>query len=152
MSGRLLSGNPIPPALQERLDVFATMPRGERIDALISIAERYRPAPPSVAQKPYDEAHRVPACESEAFIWATERPDGTLDFHFVVENPQGVSAKAMAVILSETVSGAPLEEVSNLSDEVVYGFFGNELSMGKTMGLTSMIGMVRGEARKRHTP
>ncbi len=85
-------------------------------------------------------------------MWAVEQPDGTLDFHFVVENPQGVSAKAMAVILGETVSGAPLDEVANLSDDVVYGFFGNELSMGKTMGLTSMVGMVRGEAKKRHTP
>jgi cysteine desulfuration protein SufE len=138
--------------LQERIDLFATMERSDRIDALISVAERYKAAPPSVAQKPYDEAHRVPACESEAFVWAVDRPDGTLDFHFVVENPQGVSAKALAVILGETVSGAPLSEVANLTDDVVYGFFGNELSMGKTMGLTSMIGMVRGEARKRHTP
>jgi cysteine desulfuration protein SufE len=147
-----LRNKPIPAALQKRMDIFASMPRSERIDALISIAERYRPAPASVAEKPYNEAHRVPACESEAFVWATEREDGTLDFHFVVENPQGVSAKAMAVILGETVSGAPLGEVANLNDDVVYEFFGNELSMGKTMGLTSMIGMVRGEARKRHTP
>lgn len=147
-----MSDRPIPPALQERIDLFATLERTDRVDALISIAERYKPAPPSVAPKPYDESHRVPACESEAFVWAVDRPDGTLDYYFVVENPQGVSAKAMAVILGETVSGAPLDEVANLSDDVVYGFFGNELSMGKTMGLTSMVGMVRGEARKRHTP
>jgi cysteine desulfuration protein SufE len=147
-----LSDKPIPAALQERIDLFTALDRTERIDALISIAERYKPAPPSIAQRPYDEAHRVPACESEAFIWAVDRPDGALDFYFVVENPQGVSAKAMAVILEDTISGAPLDEVANLSDDVVYAFFGNELSMGKTMGLTSMVGMVRGEARKRHTP
>jgi cysteine desulfuration protein SufE len=138
--------------LQERIDLFATLEQTDRIDALISIAERYKPAPASIAVRPYDEARRVPACESEAFVWAVERPDGTLEFHFVVENPQGLSAKAMAVILGETVSGAPLDEVGNLSDDVVYAFFGEELSMGKTMGLTSMVGMVRGEARKRHTP
>ncbi len=147
-----MSDRPIPPALQERIDLFSSLERTDRIDALISIAERYKPAPPSIAPRPYYEAHRVPACESEAFVWAVDRPDGTLDYYFVVENPQGVSAKAMAVILGETVSGAPLDEVANLSDDVVYGFFGNELSMGKTMGLTSMVGMVRGEARKRHTP
>lgn len=134
------------------MDLFSTLERTERIDALISIADRYKPAPTSVAQRPYDESHRVPACESEAFVWAVERPDESLDYFFVVENPQGISAKAMAVILGETVSGAPLEEIANLSDDVVYAFFGSELSMGKTMGLTSMVGMVRGEARKRHTP
>ena len=147
-----MKSKPIPAELQERIDLFSTLPRSERIDALISIAERFKQAPASIAQKPYDEAHRVPACESDAFVWAMDRPDGTLDFYFVVENPQGVSAKAMSVILGETVSGAPLDEVSNLTDDVVYSFFGNELSMGKTMGLTSLVGMVRGEARKRHTP
>ncbi len=143
---------PIPPALQERIDLFATLPRSERIEALISIAEQFNPAPPSVAPKPYDEAHRVPACESEAFVWALDRPDGTLDFYFVVENPQGVSARAMSAILADTASGAPLEEVVNIGDDIVYSFFGDELSMGKSMGLTSLVGMVRGEARKRHTP
>lgn len=128
------------------------MPRSDRIETLISIAEKFKPAPPDVAPKPYDEAHRVPACESEAFVWAVDRPDGTLDFYFAVENPQGVSAKAMSAILADTASGAPLEEVVNIGDDIVYSFFGDELSMGKSMGLTSLVGMVRGEARKRHTP
>jgi len=147
-----LKDRPIPPALQERIDLFATMPRSDRIETLISIAEKFKPAPPDVAPKPYDEAHRVPACESEAFVWAVDRPDGTLDFYFAVENPQGVSAKAMSAILADTASGAPLEEVVNIGDDIVYSFFGDELSMGKSMGLTSLVGMVRGEARKRHTP
>ena len=147
-----MKDRPIPPALQERIDLFATMPRSDRIETLISIAEKFKPAPPDVAPKPYDEAHRVPACESEAFVWAVDRPDGTLDFYFAVENPQGVSAKAMSAILADTASGAPLEEVVNIGDDIVYSFFGDELSMGKSMGLTSLVGMVRGEARKRHTP
>lgn len=147
-----MSDKPIPPGLRARIDMFATLPRSERIDALISIAEKFKQAPPEVAPKPYDEAHRVPACESEAFMWALDRPDGTLDYYFVVENPQGVSAKALSVILGETASGAPLEQVANIGDDIVYAFFGDELSMGKSMGLTSLVGMVRGEARKRHTP
>jgi cysteine desulfuration protein SufE len=149
---RQLKDKPIPAALQERIDIFASMPRTDRIEALISIAEKFKPAPTDVAPKPYDEAHRVPACESDAFVWAVDRPDGTLDFYFAVENPQGVSAKAMSAILADTASGAPLEEVVNIGDEIVYSFFGDELSMGKSMGLTSLVGMVRGEARKRHTP
>jgi cysteine desulfuration protein SufE len=149
---RRLKDKPIPVALQERIDLFGTLHRTDRIDALISIAEKFKPAPPSVAERPYDEANRVPACESEAFVWAVDRTDGTLDFYFAVENPQGVSARALSVILGETLSGAPLEEVANIDEGLVYSFFGDELSMGKSMGLTSIVGMVRGEARKRHTP
>jgi cysteine desulfuration protein SufE len=148
---RLLKDKPIPPALQERIDLFATLPRTDRIEALISIAEKFKAPPREVAEKPYDEAHRVPSCESEAFVWAVERADGTLDYYFAVENPQGVSARALSLILGETVSGAPLDQVANIEDSVVYDFFGEELSMGKSMGLTSLVAMVRGEARKRLT-
>jgi cysteine desulfuration protein SufE len=66
-----------------------------------------------------------------------------------VENPQGISAKAMAVILDETLSGAPPEQVAEVSPEIVYQVFGRELSMGKSMGLMSMVGMVSALA-KRH--
>ncbi|MEO7453369.1 MAG: SufE family protein [Fimbriimonadales bacterium] len=147
-----MKSKPIPSALQERIDLFSTLPRSDRIEALISIAEKFKQAPPEIAPRPYDEANRVPGCESEAFVWVRDRADGTLDYYFAVENPQGVSAKALSAILGETVSGAPLEEVANIEDGIVYQFFGDELSMGKSMGLTSLVGMVRGEAKKRHTP
>ncbi len=90
----------------------------------------------------------MPACESEAFVWGETRPDGTLDFHFAVENPQGISAKAMAAILKDTLSGQPPEQVAAVPQDVVYKVFGTELSMGKSMGLMGMVHMVRTYARK----
>jgi cysteine desulfuration protein SufE len=144
---------PYPPKLQEFLDTLSFFPdRTERIEALISVAERFTPMPEDVATKPYDEAARVPGCESEAFVWARPLPDGTLKFSFAVENPQGVSAKALAAILDETLSGEPLDQVAQVPDEVVFDIFGRELSMGKSMGLTGMVRMVTAEARKRLAP
>lgn len=113
------------------------------------MAERFKPVPPEIASKPYDESHRVPGCESGAFVWAVPRKDGALDFYFDVENPQGISARALAVIMGETLSGSPLAEVARVGDDIVYAFFGNELSMGKSMGLTAMVGVVRTEAQRR---
>ena len=72
--------------------------RTERIQMLIDIAERFREVPPRLASRPFPPEHQVPACESEAYVWGEPRPDGTLDFHFAVENPQGISARALAVI------------------------------------------------------
>ena len=123
--------------------------RSDRIDLLIGIADRFQQVPPEVAQPPYPEEHKVPACESEAYAWAQERPDGTLDFHFAVENPQGISAMALATILDETLSGEPLEEVAQVPRDVVYRIFGKELSMGKSMGLMGMVRMVQAFARRR---
>src|SRR5690349_24130485 len=121
--------------------------RSERIQTLIDIAERFREVPPRVASRPFAEDHLVPACESEAYVWGEPRPDGTLDFHFAVENPQGISAKAMAVLL-ENLSGAPLDQVAALPQDVVYRVFGRELSMGKSMGLMGMVSMVNNLAKK----
>ncbi len=132
-----------PPKLQEYLDDFAFIStRDERIDFLIAIADDFKPVPAAVAAKPYEEAHRVIGCESEAFVWALERPDGRLDFHFDVLNPQGLSAMAMCAILEQSCSGAPLEQVAAINGDVVFTFFGRDISMGKGRGLTEIINAV----------
>ena len=74
---------------------------------LLDYAERFKEVPPEVATRPFDKSHLVPQCESEAYAWAVPQPDGTLKLHFAVENPSGVSAKALAAILDKTLSGLP---------------------------------------------
>lgn len=129
--------------LNEQVEFLESLDRMERIDVLIGIADRFREVPESVATRPFPEERKVPACESEAYAWAVSRDDGTFDFHFAVENPQGISAKAMAVLLGEGLSGAPLEDVATLDGDVVYRVFGRELSMGKSMGLMGMVTLVK---------
>ena len=92
----------------------------------------------------------MPGCESEAYLWAERLAagGGGLKFHFAVENPQGISARAMAVILDETLSGEDPRAVAAVSADVVYDLFGRELSMGKSMGLMGMVAMVQNSAKK----
>ena len=125
--------------------------RADRIQYLISLADRFREVSPAVAHRPFGEEHRVPQCESEAYVWATPRADGTLDYHFAVENPQGISAKAMGAILQDALAGAPLEQVIALPGDVVYALFGRELSMGKNLGLLGMLQMCQAFARRQLT-
>jgi cysteine desulfuration protein SufE len=117
--------------------------RGERIELLIGLADRFRELPSAVATRPYPHERLVPHCESEAYFWACDLPDGRQRYRFAVENPQGISAKAMAVILDETLSGEPLDAVARVPLDLPYTIFGNELSMGKSMGLLGMVGMVK---------
>jgi len=128
--------------------MFRAMERSERIQALIDLAEKFRPVPASIATRPYPEDQRVPACESEAFVFTEPLPNGCLKFHFAVENPQGITARALAVILDETCSGAPLSEVAAVPGDVIFGIFGNELSMGKSVGLAGIVAMVQAHARR----
>jgi cysteine desulfuration protein SufE len=139
----------IPEKLANTLDTLDLITdRSERIQLLIDIAERFKDVPPRIAQRPFLEECRVPACESEAYVWGEPRPDGTLDFHFAVENPQGISARAMAVILGDSLSGAPLDQVAAVPQDIVYRVFGRELSMGKSMGLMGMVSMINSLARR----
>lgn len=143
---------PIPDALAELLADFAGISdRNERADLLIEMADRFAEVKvaPSVAVPPYDAAHRAPACESDAYVWAEDREDGTLTFRFDVLNPQGLSARALAVIAGETLSGAPLEQVAAVPDEIVFQLFGKELTMGKGAGLMGILSLVRYEAKRR---
>lgn len=129
--------------------VGRTQDRQERVQLLIDFSRRYRPVPAEVASPPYAEQFKVPACESQAYVFPQPNPDGTLTFHFAVENPQGISAMALAAILGDALSGAPLEQVAGVSSDVVYDIFGRELSMGKSMGLTGMVNLVASFARSR---
>lgn len=137
-----------PPKLAELVDLLSLVGgRSERIQVLIDTAERFRGVPERIARRPFPEDHKVPACESEAYVWAEPLADGTLKYHFAVENPQGISAKALAVILDETLSGQPLDEVAQVPGDVIYDVFGRELSMGKSMGLMGMVAMVARSAK-----
>ncbi len=142
-----------PPAKLRRLleTLRLVEDRGERIELLIGIADRFRGVPESIARRPYPSERLVPACESEAYFWAEDLDsgDGRFRVHFAVENPQGISARAMAVILDETLSGQPLEEVAAVSTDLPLEIFGAELSMGKSMGLMGMVGLVRTAALRR---
>lgn len=136
-----------PPKLQSLLDDLSFFTdRAERIDALISIGQKFVNRGPDELER--NAVTRVPGCESEVYISAVPEGRGK-KFLFGVDNPQGISAMALAQILDESLSGEPADEVAQVSEDVVYEIFGRELSMGKSLGLTNMVRMVKAEAVKK---
>ena len=133
-----------PESLQDLLETFATFDDpSERAQVLISFADAFKPVPPEVATRPFGKDHLVPACESEAYVWARLQPDGKMNLYFAVENPSGISAKALATMLTKTLSGLTPAEIATVSPEIVERLFRQNISMGKGMGLMSMVGAVR---------
>ena len=137
----------LPDKLSALLASLEGLERGERIQTLVDIAGQFRPVPSRLASRPYPQEHRVPGCESEAYVWAEGASNGALNYYFAVENPQGISAMALAAILGKTLSGVGLEEVAAVPADVIYRIFGRELSMGKSLGLMGMVNMVRAAAQ-----
>src|SRR5262245_60559149 len=98
-----MANDTLPTPLAKLVADFDDVDRGLRADMLIELADQFTPVPESVAGKPYPEENRAPRCESEAYVFATDAAGGTMKLWFAVENPQGVSAKAWAAILDETL-------------------------------------------------
>ena len=115
----------------------------DRVEILVDFANRFREVPPEIAQRPFPQTHLVPACESEAYVWGVLQADGTLTLHFAVESPSGVSAKALAVILGRGLSGLRPDEIAAVSPDVVHDVFRANISMGKGLGLMSMVRAVQ---------
>jgi cysteine desulfuration protein SufE len=141
--------NGIPETLQIILDTFDMFPDpSDRTNMLLSYADQFQEVPKEVATRPFDKSHQVPQCESDAYVWAIKKPDGTLDLYFAVENPSGVSAKALATILRKSLSGLPADAITRVDSSIVERIFRQNISMGKGMGLMSMVNAVQTLARR----
>ncbi|MCB0353656.1 MAG: SufE family protein [Bdellovibrionales bacterium] len=133
----------LPSRYKELLNDLESLEQSERFELLIEFAERFQPVPESIATSPYRVENRVPGCESEVYVWNIPDSKGLPKWYFAVENPQGISAKAMAVILDETLSGESPEQIAQIPQESIYTIFGRTLSMGKGQGLMSMLGVIK---------
>jgi cysteine desulfuration protein SufE len=139
--------NNYPERLRDLLETISLLPDDERVNFLIDYAGKFKEVPPQIASKPYPENKKVPFCESGAYVWTIKRPDNKLQFYFSVENPQGISAKALAAILDKTLSGEDPEKIINISEDIISKIFGQNLSTRKNMGLSGIISMIKRDVK-----
>ena len=133
--------------LQQLVETFQMFDPADRTSLLLSYADQFKEVPPAIASRPFSKSHQVPHCESDAYVWAQKKPDGTLKLYFAVENPSGISARALAAILDKTLSGLPASEIATIDPEIVEKIFRQNISMGKGLGLMSMVQAVTTLAR-----
>jgi sulfur transfer protein SufE len=136
-------------SLKDVLETFALVTNPvDRANLLLDFADRFTPVPPEVATPPYPPERRIPYCESDAYVWLVSKPDRTADLHFAVDNPSGMSAKALASILTSTLSGSAPEVIEQVNPDIVEQIFRQNLSMGKGMGLMAMVQAVQALAKR----
>lgn len=141
-----------PEKLAEVIDDFSMITdRNERAEYLIEIADRFNAVrvPDTISTRPHSEEHHVQMCESDAYVWAIDQPDGTQKYYFDVLNPQGLSAMATGVILAEALSGEPLDKVADVPTDIIFKIFGKEIAMGKGQGLMGIVAMIKQAAQQK---
>src|ERR671921_2443633 len=130
-----MAPSPLPDKLERLVETFEMFDPADRTGMLLSYADQFKEVPPAIATRPFPRSHQVPQCESDAYAWAQKLPDDTLKLYFAVENPSGISAKALAAILDKTLSGLPASEIATVNTDIVEKIFRQNISMGKGMGL-----------------
>jgi cysteine desulfuration protein SufE len=138
-----------PKKLQDLIETISIVSDdSDRVSLLIDYANKLEKVPKEVAQEPYPEESKVPFCESGVYVWSVKNSDGTLKYYFDVDNPQGVSARALSSILEKTISGEKPENIEMISEDIVEKLFGSNLSTRKNMGLLGIVQKVKREAKK----
>lgn len=146
-----------PEKLREVLEIFAENP-GERNQMLCDYSDQFQGVPEHIAKRPYPETHQVPHCESDTYVFVEKLDDDgasspRLKFYFAVENPFGVSARALSAILDATLSGLPADEIARMPiEDIVPTLFGKNISMGKGQGLLSIAAVVKRLAQRYAKP
>jgi cysteine desulfuration protein SufE len=141
--------NEYPEKLQNVIDELSLIENPQdRMEFLIDYADKFKEVPESVAKRPFPAETKVPFCESEAYVFAVPEDDGGIKYYYAVDNPNGVSAKALAQIFSSTLQGVKPEDILRIPLDVIYKIFGQSLSMGKNMGLTGILQMMKRDAKK----
>ncbi len=141
--------NKYPQKLQHIVDDLAFFTdQNDRISILIDYAEKFKEVPEEIAKRPFPDDNKVDFCESEAYVWVVQNNEGKIKLYFAVENPQGISAKALAAIFSEGLDGETKENMLKVSTDVVFEIFGQQLSMGKNLGLTGILQLVQRQVKK----
>ena len=141
--------NGYPEKLQSLIDELALIEDPQnRMEFLIDYADKFEEVPENIARRPFPPETKVPFCESEAYVFAVQNDDGTIKYYYAVDNPNGVSAKALAQIFSSTVNNLKPQDIEKIPLDVIYKIFGQSLSMGKNMGLTGILQMMKRDAKK----
>lgn len=137
-----------PEKLREVLEIFAENP-ADRNAMLIEYSDQFEGTPESIARRPYPQENQVPHCESDSYVFVEPLEGNRLRFYFAVENPFGVSARALSAILASTLNGLPAEEIARMPiDDLVPTLFGPNISMGKGQGLLSIAAVVKAMAQR----
>jgi sulfur transfer protein SufE len=143
-----------PEQLREVLEAFADNP-GERNPMLIEYSDQFTGVPERIATRPYPLGNQVPHCESDSYVFVEPTgeiaADGSprLKFYFAVENPFGVSARALSAVLDSTISGLGANEIAAMPiEDLVPTLFGPNISMGKGQGLLSIAAVVKHLAKR----
>jgi cysteine desulfuration protein SufE len=137
---------PLPPALDELVDDFASVSTRDRLQLLLELSDELPPLPDRYAGHA-EAMERVPECQSPLFL-AVEVDDDRRVHVFFDAPPESPTTRGFAGILHTGLDGLPADEVLAVPDDAPFRFgLAEAVSPLRLRGMVAMLSRVKRQVR-----
>lgn len=120
--------NRYPPKLQAIIDLFSSLPEGERRENLIAYAERAKKYAPKAGETfALEDVRKDEGCTDTVGVFVQVDAEGCVHFRMTLGKQVQTLTKAMTAILCEGLAGCMLQEVLDLPRDFVSQVVGSQL-------------------------
>ena len=139
---------PLPAALDELVDDFASVPARDRLQLLLELSDELPPLPERYAGHA-EAMEQVHECQSPLFL-AVELDDERRVHVFFDAPPESPTTRGFAGILHTGLDGLPAEEVLAVPDDAPFRFgLAEAVSPLRLRGMVAMLSRVKRQVRAR---
>jgi cysteine desulfuration protein SufE len=137
---------PLPPALDELVDDFTSMPARDRLQLLLELSDELPPLPDRYAGHA-EAMEQVHECQSPLFL-AVEVDDDRRVHVFFDAPPESPTTRGFAGILHTGLDGLPADEVLAVPDDAPFRFgLAEAVSPLRLRGMVAMLSRVKRQVR-----
>jgi cysteine desulfuration protein SufE len=137
---------PLPAALDELVDDFASVPARDRLQLLLELSDELPPLPDRYAGHA-EAMEQVHECQSPLFL-AVEVDDDRRVHVFFDAPPESPTTRGFAGILHAGLDGLPADEVLAVPDDAPYRFgLAEAVSPLRLRGMVAMLSRVKRQVR-----
>jgi cysteine desulfuration protein SufE len=137
---------PLPPALDELVEDFASVPARDRLQLLLELSDELPPLPERYAGHA-EAMEQVHECQSPLFL-AVEVDDESRVHVFFDAPPESPTTRGFAGILYTGLDGLPADEVLAVPDDAPYRFgLAEAVSPLRLRGMVAMLSRVKRQVR-----
>jgi len=137
---------PLPPALDELVDDFTSMPARDRLQLLLELSDELPPLPDRYAGHA-EAMEQVHECQSPLFL-AVEVDDDRRVHVFFDAPPESPTTRGFAGILHTGLDGLPAEEVLAVPDDAPFRFgLAEAVSPLRLRGMVAMLSRVKRQVK-----
>jgi cysteine desulfuration protein SufE len=137
---------PLPPALDELVDDFASVPARDRLQLLLELSDELPPLPDRYAGHA-EAMEKVHECQSPLFL-AVEVDDDRRVHVFFDAPPESPTTRGFAGILHAGLDGLTADDVLAVPDDAPYRFgLAEAVSPLRLRGMVAMLSRVKRQVR-----